>query len=55
MEYFRTGMTMHDHAIPLLLEVGNVLPITFLNNELVSTLMHDINNDKAPENMLNLF
>ena len=38
---------LHDHAIPLLLE-ANVLPITFLYYESVSTLMHDINYDKAP-------
>ena len=44
----------HDHVIPLFLE-ANVLPITFLYYESVSTLMHDINNDKAPANMLNLF
>ena len=41
-----------DHAIPLFLE-ANVLPITFLYYESVSTL---INNNKAPANlMLNLF
>ena len=44
----------HDHVIPLFLE-ANVPPITFLYYESVSTLMHDINNDKAPANMLNLF
>ena len=43
-----------DHAIPLFRE-ANVLLITFLYYESVSTLMHDINNDKAPANMLNLF
>ena len=43
-----------DHAIPLFLET-NVLLITFLYYESVSTLMHDINNDKAPANMSNLF
>ena len=32
-----------------------MLPITFLYYKSVSTLMHDINNDKASENMLNLF
>ena len=32
----------HDHAIPLFLK-ANVLPITFLYYESVSTLMHDIN------------
>ena len=40
----------HDHAIPLFLET-NVLPITFLYYESVSTLMHDINDDKTPANM----
>ena len=46
----------HDHAIPLFLE-ANVLPITFLYlyYESISALMHDINNDKAPVNMSNLF
>ena len=43
-----------DHAIPLFLET-NVLLITFLYYESVSTLMHDINNDKAPANMSNVF
>ena len=40
----------HDHAIPLFFE-ANVLPYY----ESVSTLMLDINNDKAPENMSNIF
>ena len=40
----------HDHAVPLFLEV-NVLPYY----ESVSTLMLDINNDKAQANMLNIF
>ena len=40
----------HDNVIPLFLE-ANVLPITFLCYESVSTLMHDINNDKAPANI----
>ena len=40
----------HDHAIPLFLE-ANVLPYY----ESVSALMLDINNDKAPENMSNIF
>ena len=44
----------HDHAISLFLE-ANVLPITFLYYESVSALMHDIYNNKSPENMLNLF
>ena len=37
----------HDYAIPVFLET-NVPPITFLYCESVSTLMHDINDDKAP-------
>ena len=45
---------LHDHAIPLFLE-ANVLPITFLYHESVSSLMCDINNDKAPANMFNFF
>ena len=32
-----------------------MLPITFLYYESVSDLMHDINNNKAPVNMSNLF
>ena len=43
-----------DHAIPLFLET-NVLLITFLYYESVSILMHNINNDKAPANMSNVF
>ena len=46
----------HDHAIPLFLEANyNVLPITFLYYESVSTLMHDIIDDKVSANTLNLF
>ena len=46
----------HDHAIPLFLEPNyNVLPITFLYYESVSTLMHDIIDDKVSANTLNLF
>ena len=44
----------HDHAIPLFLKV-NVLPTTFPYYESVSTLMHDINDNKAPANVSNLF
>ena len=43
-----------DHAIPLFLET-NVLLITFLYYESVSALVHNINNDKAPANMSNVF
>ena len=45
----------HDHAIPLFLEANyNVLPITLLYYESVSTLMHDINDDKVSAKTLNL-
>ena len=44
----------HDHEIPLFLE-ANVFQITFLYYESVSSSMHDINDDKALANMLNLF
>ena len=44
----------HDHAIPSFLK-ANVVPITFLYYESVSALMYDINNNKAPVNMSNLF
>ena len=39
----------------LLFLEANLPPITFLYYESVSTLMHDINNDKVPANMLTLF
>ena len=42
----------HDHATPLFLE-ANMLPITFLHYEFVSTLMQDINDNKAQANLLN--
>ena len=45
---------VRDHAIPLFLE-ANVLPITFLFHECVSSFMYDINSNNAPINMLNLF
>ena len=47
----QTGMNMQF----LLFLEANLLPITFLYYESVSTLMHDINNDKVPANMLTLF
>lgn len=40
----------HHNVISLFLE-ANVLPITFLCYESVSTLMHDINDHKAPANI----
>ena len=38
---------IRDHAIPLFLK-ANVLPITFLYHECVSSLMYDINDNNAP-------
>ena len=45
---------VRDRVIPLFLE-ANVLPITFLYHECVSSLMYDINSNNAPINMLHLF
>ena len=42
------------HVIPLFLQ-ANVLPITFLYYECVSSLMCDVNSNNAPINMLQLF
>ena len=43
-----------DHAVPLFLD-AHILPVTFLYYESISSLMHDINNGKATQNVLNLF
>jgi hypothetical protein len=43
-----------EHAVPLFLD-AHILPVTLLYYETISSLMHDINNGKAPQNILNLF
>ena len=40
------------HAIPLFID-ANVLPLTFLYCESVSNLMHGVNNNNTPLNILN--
>lgn len=43
-----------DHAVPFFVE-SNILPLNFLYYESVSNLMHDINNNITPPNILNFF
>jgi len=50
MIYFADG---RDHAIPFLI-IANILPLSFLYYEYVSSLMHDINNTNAPLTILKL-
>ena len=42
------------HAVPLFID-ANVLPLAFLYYESVSNLMHDVNNNNTPLNILNFF
>ena len=42
-----------DHAIPFFID-ANALPTTFLYYESVSNLMHDVNNNDAPLNIVHL-
>ena len=42
------------HAIPSFTD-ANVLPLAFLYYESVSNLMHDVNNNNTPLNILNFF
>ena len=43
-----------QHAIPLF-ALANIFPVHKLYYKSVSILMHDINNNIAPPNLLNLF
>ena len=49
--YFATS---REHAVPLFI-ASNVLPVNMLYYKTVSTLMHDVKNNMAPPNILNLF
>jgi hypothetical protein len=40
-----------DHTVTLFLD-AHILTVTFLYYESISSLMHDINNGKAPQNIL---
>ena len=44
-----------DHAIPGFFIDANALPINFFYYESVANLMHDINNNNAPLNIVHLF
>ena len=43
-----------NHAIPFFID-ANALPITFLYCESISNLVHDINNNNAPLNIVHFF
>ena len=43
-----------DHAISLFID-ANVLPLNFLYYQTMSNLMHDVNKNKVPSGILNLF
>ena len=51
MIYF---LHIRAYAIPLFTD-ANVLPLAFLCYESVSNLMHDVNNNNTPLNILNFF
>jgi len=46
--------TNREHAIPLFL-ASNILPINMLYFQTISVLMHDVNNNNAPLNIVKLF
>ena len=49
--YFRNN---REHAIPLYV-YSNILPVDMLYFKSIASLMHDINNQSAPLNLINLF
>ena len=49
--YFRNN---REHAIPLFV-CSNILPVDMLYFKSIASLMHDINNQSAPLNLINLF
>ena len=51
MMYFRD---IREHAIPLFID-ADTLPVTFTYYKSVARLMHDINNNHSPPNLLNSF
>ena len=51
MMYF---MDIREHAIPLFID-ADILPVTFMYYKSIARLMHDINNNHSPPNLLNLF
>ena len=45
---------IREHAIPLVID-ADILPVSFMYYKTVANLMHDINNNNPPTNLLNLF
>ena len=45
---------IREHAIPLFID-ADILPVSFMYYKTVANLMHDINNNNSPKNLLNLF
>ena len=47
-------MDIREHTIPLFIDV-DILPVTSMCYKSVASLMHDINNNNSPPDLLNLF
>ena len=47
-------MDIREHTIPLFIDV-DILPVTSMCYKSVASLIHDINNNNSPPNLLNLF
>ena len=45
---------IREHAIPLFID-ADILPVSFMYYKTMANLMHDINNNNSPTNLLNLF
>ena len=45
---------IREHAVPLFID-ADILPVSFMYYKTVANLMHDINNNNSPTNLLNLF
>ena len=43
-----------EHAIPLFID-ADILPVSFMYYKSIASIMHDINNNISPQNILNLF
>ena len=42
---------IREHAIPLFID-ADILPVSFMYYKTVANLMHDINNNNSPSNLL---
>ena len=45
---------IREHTIPLFID-ANILPVSSMYYKTVASLMHDINSNNSPTNLLNLF